>query len=166
MILTESSLSGEALGVYLTGDAFPRLVITTPGTLYFGDGTIDPTSAGHINAFGYTQSDTLLLEGSNGITLQSDSAGGNIGGIDLLCYDSTGIAIVVKGSTNNANIEVSNSGTGNVVLNSVNGSVVIVSSAAGKLSFFGKTPAVGPQVSGGTLAGVIAGLVALGLFSS
>ena len=33
------------------------------------------------------------------------------------------------------------------------------------LGFFGAS-AVGPQVSSGTLAGVIAGLVALGLFSS
>lgn len=34
-----------------------------------------------------------------------------------------------------------------------------------KIGFFGTTP-VAEQVSGGTLAGVIAGLVALGLFSS
>ena len=41
-----------------------------------------------------------------------------------------------------------------------------IGSATDLLAFFGKSPDVGPQISGGTLAGVIAGLVALGLFSS
>lgn len=43
-------------------------------------------------------------------------------------------------------------------------SVIVIDASV--LSFFGKNPAVGQQVSGGTTAGVIAGLVALGLFSS
>lgn len=46
------------------------------------------------------------------------------------------------------------------------GCIINIGGSADKLKFFSTTPGVGPQVSGGTLAGVIAGLVALGLFSS
>lgn len=45
------------------------------------------------------------------------------------------------------------------------GSVFLQILGNGNLAFFGVTP-VGRQVSGGTVVGVIAGLIALGLFSS
>jgi hypothetical protein len=59
--------------------------------------------------------------------------------------------------------------SGEIILNAaevtVTGAAVNVGSNGGKVGFLGASPVV-QQMSGGDVAGVIAGLVALGLFSS
>jgi hypothetical protein len=76
--------------------------------------------------------------------------------VELISPSSAGIG---SGVTIQAQASV-----GAVTISAGSGGLVI-NITSGKIGFLGATPVV-KQVSGGTLAGVIAGLVALGLFSS
>ena len=109
-----------------------------------------------------------------GLTTNSN---GNIGlgytASALISLTAGTITVSTSGSTNTNKCTLSNSFlyiTGGLVditsttldISSDNVQIGVSTSLIG---IFGATP-VGPQVSGGTLSGVIAGLVALGLFTS
>jgi hypothetical protein len=111
----------------------------------------------------------LISKGTGGVSMVSNT--GTSGGVQLYEFGSNGISIWVRGNTNSANLWINNEGTGDVIIDcetshgTASGGSVVIAPVGKLLGFFGAS-AVGPQVSGGTLAGVIAGLVALGLFSS
>ena len=130
-------------------------------------------------------------QGGGGVLITNGYLGGPIisGGIGLIDYGNSGIDIQTKGQIllqnllssisilTNGSIDLSATGGSGAIgisssyyigLGHNTGFVIPISigSIGDTVSFMGKTPQVGPQVSGGTLAGVIAGLVALGLFSS
>ncbi len=154
---------------------------------------VNASASGYASLTGTGETTTpgdLLQTGSLGIgkyyngsadwALEVDDATNDNTGIqfELLggfwCYDNgSGISLEEQG---NAPFEIYASGTGGIDIESTgsgtygvqiwsNAGVQIQTLATGTLGFFNKAPVI-QQVSGGTLAGVIAGLVALGLFSS
>ena len=150
---TDASASGS---YYVTA--------TTAIVLTCGSASIAVGSAGTQSVIGgaVTVDDTL----GGGFLY---SAGGTIGGATFNC-GSSGFTVTTTG-TGSVNISTSNSGQifltsfGGVLISGAGGYGVQVGTGGDKVGFFGTIPTTQPA-SGGTLAGVIAGLVALGLFSS
>ena len=111
----------------------------------------------------------LISKGSGGVSLVSNS--GTDGGVQLFEFGNNGITIEVRPPSSNVDIIINDTTGGDVLIDTETtsgvaaGGAILIASVGHKAGFFGAS-GVGPQVSGGTLAGVIAGLVALGLFSS
>ena len=176
---------------YASGDggtAYPKFVMMSDGTFIAGSGATDPTlnqpylqaiyqgtrfvyifqTGDSINSSIVTVSNisgsayyTAYNSGLSTLygTLAEISGGGGYstnGWLGVEIHDSNSIEIYVTGG----NQAVSYITIGNIIQTSYTGI-----GAVNKLAFFGVAPVL-QQVSGGTLAGVIAGLVALGLFSS
>lgn len=128
-------------------------------TLDSGSGTAHLELDGGGNASLYSV-ETLFLGNADqdAISLRGDSidaAGG------LVQFVSSGDS-EYQSTAGNLRLIAGTSGDLSIVLASGANSITIASDLLG---FFASSP-VGPQVSGGTAAGAIAGLVALGLFSS
>ena len=121
---------------------------------------------------------TITQNGSGGVVINDTSASNGIwftefgtGGI-FLHNENSGEVTIAQDGTGGIQIEDRSTGglfltsTSSVTITGNTSTIYNIGAAAGaKIGFFGNTPVI-PQVSGGTLSGVIAGLVALGLFSS
>lgn len=110
-------------------------------TINLDGGVVNINSSGNIGLAGTNITEqatgTLLLEGASEAVLEATDAAGEAS----IVAHSTSCQIVLTATGNKINLDCS------------------------EIKFFSGA-AVGPQASGGTLAGVIAGLVALGLFTS
>ena len=138
MAFKVEDLSGNGAVIDSTG--LISLGHTFPGTAdFFG---ITTTSAGPVE-IGYNQS-ALITVNPGAITIYTNNPGGQTANTTTI--DSSYLYI-----------------TGGIV--DISASEIEIGSSTSTIGFFGASP-IAPQVSGGTLAGVIAGLVALGLFSS
>jgi hypothetical protein len=135
----------------------------TPGDLAQSGGLAVTIPSGDSTGFQVTDNGSggvsITTIASNGLSLSALS-----GAWLYLSANSSGEVHLFKGTGTTGQILISNAGSGNIVITCPGGGNVYVAQS-GSLSFFGVSP-VGRQASGGTLAGVIAGLVALGLFSS
>ena len=173
-----------------SGDIYPRFVLDSFGSMYFGDGTSDPTlgtnalvniqyvpspysSTVFLNVLDASAGSFLVINDNSGYNFISVA---NSGLVELGSSNQIQIDGGPGDATNNyVGLELTATGNINMYVSPATGSanidiagaVTINETSAGvsTLGFFGHTP-VAEQVSGGTLAGVIAGLVALGLFSS
>ena len=145
---------------------------TSPGDLTQDGGLyVDVASTALSDAFKVVDSTGkgIGLFSSGSVAIQQD-----VSGVTVACL-STGVEIT--NSIGSSGIVINNTnGTGLIDINgggtpiNINGggtatSDITVGDNIDAVGFFGVTP-TGRQVSGGTLAGVIAGLVALGLFTS
>jgi hypothetical protein len=157
MLLTDSTSGGE--GITLTSANGDVDLTATIGdmNLTANDGTI--TIGGTSTGVELVASGIDLTTGtSGGITITGGDP--TMGGAKIVVSDLAALSLTTSSadidiSTVDGTTTISNSGTGNILINP----------GSGGLAFFGAS-AVGKQVSGGTAAGAIAGLVALGLFSS
>ena len=138
----------------------------TPGALsQAGDFTVTAPP-------GSTVGVQLFNKGNGSVYVENDASAA--AGVDILDLTPFGIHLIASDSTQLAVgpgsilLRIPLASAGGIGIDCQGAGQINIAHGGDKLIFFQRTgqPAVGPQVSGGTLAGVIAGLVALGLFNS
>lgn len=140
---TEFPANTSAMAFGLAGDSFPRVVFDGQGDVYFGDGTVDPTTgAGSIlqngALIGFTSVEGVGLQttgaGASGISLDDTGSGG--GGVTITSDNgpvqitaANGLGLVDDSTTGIGLVE---SGAGPITLTA--GTL-----ASGSLYFYGST---------------------------
>jgi hypothetical protein len=177
--IVDGIVAGAGISVNSSNPAYPIVTATSSG----GGGSIASLSGPGLTASPgqLVQSGGFTVNDATGVGVNITTSGGitikdNEYGIFLEEYGFNGIQI---NNQNPGGLGVNLFSAGGITLFSEGGTIIQDTSAsqlvisgsdivlqAPLMGFFGVHPGVSKQVSGGTLAGVISGLVALGLFSS
>jgi len=99
------------LALKLDGDDFPRWLLTSNGTVWLADGTVDPYDGTPWSRIGPSAPGVFTVQGSNGVILDGDTAGTTVESGDLHFNDNSQ-GVVLRSPNGGAHrLKVANDGT-------------------------------------------------------